>query len=196
MFIDYVGIMLLNAVAGYFLLAYYVFSGLDDPDQTKWAPGFLMTGFLALLFGALMTVTWPIPGPYMKAFGEMSALLGVIFLGAGVAMAKGWSLATVACYAFFAGWAAVIIGVRVIQLKLTLTPAISGVAFILSGVAGVFAAPTLAWMRGNRAWRTLAALVIVAAAVLWAVIVYPEYWVHMERFMKWVPLLAREAGQP
>lgn len=196
MFIDYAGIMLLNAVAGYFLLAYYVFSGLDDPNQAKWAPGFLMTGFVALLFGALMTVTWPIPGPYMKAFGEMSALLGVIFLGAGVAMAKGWSLATVACYAFFAGWAAIIIGVRVIQLKLTLTPAISGVAFILSGAAGVFAAPTLAWMRSNRAWRTLAALVIVAAAVLWAFIVYPEYWVHMERFMKWVPLLAREAGQP
>jgi len=194
MFIDYVSLLLINAMVGHFLLAYYVYSGLDDANQTKWAPGFLMVGVISVVFGGIMAATWPLPGAYGSAFGEMSVLLGIVFLGAGVAMAKGWDLTTVACYAFFAGVAAIVIGVRIIQLKLTGNPALSGAGFILSGIAGVFAAPTLAYMRSNRAFRTIAAIVVVIAGVVWAATVYPGYWMHMEFFAKWVPVMMRGAG--
>jgi putative membrane protein len=193
MFIDYVSLLLINAMAGYFLLAYYVYSGLDDPNQGKWAPGFLMVGVISVVFGGIMAVTWPLPGPYSNVYSEMSVLLGIVFLGAGVAMAKGWDLMTVACYAFFAGAAAIVIGVRIIHLKLTANPALSCAGFILSGVVGVFSAPTLAYMRSNRGFRTLAAVVVAIAGLVWAATVYPEYWLHMKFFAKWVPPIMRAA---
>jgi len=197
MFIDYLALMLLNVMAGYFLLACYVLAALDHADQTRWAPGFLMTGFVALAFGAVMSITWPLPGAYSAAYGGMSVLFGIIFLGAGLAMAKGWDLLPVAYYAFFAGWAAVLIGVRIIHLKLTLAPLLSGCGFILSGLGGVLAAPTLRYLKANRPFRAIAALVLVAAGVIWGTIAYAEYWHQMQQFGAWVPLLMRGAhGQP
>jgi len=193
-FIDYVSLLLVNMVAGYFLLAAFVYLGLDDPDRRRWAPGFLMVGLVATVFGGLITLSWPLPGPYNAAFGEMSVLFGVIFLGAGLAMAIGWSLATVAGYAFFAGSAAIVIGARIISLKLTLKPALSGTGFIVSGFAGVMAAPTLALMKNNRPLRAIACLILIAAGLIWAVTVYPEYWMHLRMFGKWTPLLMRSAG--
>jgi len=196
MFIDYVSLLLVNMVAGHFLLAYYVYAGLDDSNQTRWAPGFLMTGLVAVVFGGIMTVTWPLPGAYGSAYGEMSVLLGIIFLGAGLAMAKGWGLGTVVCYAFFAGWAAIVLGIRIIDLKLTLKPMLSGAGFIISGAAGVLAAPTFAYLRGSRTFRVIAALVVVVAGLIWASMAYLEYWGHMQQFGKWVPLLMRGVGKP
>jgi putative membrane protein len=183
-------------VAGYFLLSYYVYAGLDRAEQTQWAPGFLMVGAVAVVFGGLMTLTWPLSGAYNSAYGEMSVLLGIVFLGAGLAIARGWSLVTVACYAFFAGWAAVLIGVRIINLGLSRTPALSGVGFILSGLAGVLAAPTLAYLKGNRPFRTLAAIVLAAAGCIWALTAYGAYWEHMHAFAGWQPLVMRAAGGP
>jgi hypothetical protein len=81
MFIDYVALLLLNTAAAYFILAGYVYKGIDDPDQRKWALGFGIAGFISLLFGAVMCFTWPLPGPYNSAYGEMSVLLGTILRG-------------------------------------------------------------------------------------------------------------------
>jgi putative membrane protein len=190
-FIDYVSLLLLNMVAGYFLLSAYVLKGLDDPLDRRWAPGFAMIGLLAFVFGAAMVVTWPLPGPYNSIFGEMSVLFGLIFLGAALSIANGWSLVIVATYAFFAGLAAIVLGARIISLRLTLLPWLSGVGFILSGLGGVFAAPTLVWMRRNVPFRALAALILLAAAVIWAATVYPECWTHPKFFAPWVPLASR-----
>ena len=196
MFIDYISLLLINAMIGYFLLAYYVFAGLDDPDQTHWAPGFLMVGLISVVFGGLMSATWPVPGAYSNVYGEMSALFGIVFLGAGVAMARGWRLTTVVCYGFFAGVAAVVIGVRILQLKMTSDPRLTAAGFILSGIVGILAAPTLRYFKSNRPVRVTASLVVVAAAILWAVVVYPEYWIHMKYFSEWVPPLMRGAAKP
>jgi putative membrane protein len=191
MFIDNLSLLLLNMAVGYVLLAAYVYRGLDEPLATKWVPGFAMVGAVAFLFGSFMIMTWPLPGPYNSAFGEMSVLLGVIFLGAALAIAKNWSLVTVATYAFFAGIAAIVLGARIINLGMTAQPAFSGFGFILSGFAGIMAVPTLLWFRHNRPFRTLAAMILLAAALIWAVTVYPEYWMHMKAFAKWVPLAMR-----
>ncbi len=194
MFVDYVSLLLVNMVAGYFLLALYVYRGLDDPLHPRWAPGFGMVGLIALVFGTHMTATWPIIGSYNSAFGEMSVLFGAIFLAAAVSIAFGWSLLSVTIFAFFAGTAAIVLGARFIDMKMTMTPLLSGIGFIVSGLAGVFAAPTLLYFRTNRLFRCVAVLILLAAAAIWASIVYYEYWMHMESFTKWMPMVMRDGG--
>jgi putative membrane protein len=46
-------------------------------------------------------------------------------------------LLTLAIYVFFAGIAAVVIGIRIMNLGLTKQPFLSGVGFILTGLAGI-----------------------------------------------------------
>jgi putative membrane protein len=48
MFIDYITLTLINMVAGLFILAHYVYKGLDSPNQKLWVPGFGVTGAIAL----------------------------------------------------------------------------------------------------------------------------------------------------
>jgi putative membrane protein len=194
MFIDYITLLLLNMVAGYFLLSVYVYRGLDDPLHPRWTPGFAMVGLIALVFGAHMTATWPVIGPYNSAYGEMSVLFGVVFLGAALAISRGWSLTSVTIFAFFAGGAAVLLGARIIDLQMTQMPLMSGVGFILSGLGGVFAAPTLVCLRGSHSWRLLGALAMLGAAAIWAITAGFAYWGHMESFGGWVPLSMRGAG--
>jgi putative membrane protein len=193
MFVDFVSLLLLNMVAGYVLLSLYVYHGLDDPLNRRWTAGFLMVGLVAFIFGGYMALTWPLPGPYSSIFSEMSVMFGVIFLGAGVAIAYGWSLLPVTVVAFFAGAAAVVNGARILNLEITKTPLLAGVGFILSRLAGVLSAPTLRYLRGNRPYRLVAAVWLLTAAAIWAVIVYGEYWMHPGFFAKWVPLVMREA---
>lgn len=190
MFIDYITLMLINMVAGLFLLAHYVYQGIDSPHQKRWVPGFGMTGGIALATGLHMVWTWPIGGSFNIAFGETTVLFGVIFLAAAIALAQGWELLTVAIYAFFAGIAAVVIGLRIINLGLTNQPLLSGIGFILTGLGGVFAAPTF-YLKTNRTWRLLGAAVLVAAALVWAFTGYFAYWGHLESFQKWVPIPMR-----
>jgi len=186
-FIDYIGLMLVNMSAGYFLLAAYVFRGIEGADQKRWSPAFSLVGLIALAFGIAMCMTWPVPGSYNIAYGEMSVLFGGIFLAAGIALGLGWDLSIIATYAFFAGIAAMIVGARIISLKMTLVPILSGTGFIVSGLGGVFAAPTLMLFKKNRFVRTIGALVLLLAAGIWAATVYPEYWAHLKMFQKWVP---------
>ena len=193
MFIDFISLLLLNMVAGYVLLALYVYRGLDDPLNKRWTAGFLMVGLVAFIFGGVMEITWPLPGPYNSLFGEFSVMYGIIFLGAAAAIAYGWSLLPVTVFAFFAGIGAVVSGAAIIHLHLTAKPPMTGVGYFLSGLAGVFAAPTLYWFRGNRPLRLVAALWLLAAAAVWAATVYLEYWLHPgpDMFGKWVPLVMR-----
>jgi len=183
MFIDYVTLMLINMVAGHFILAFFVYKGIDEEDRKKWVPGFAMTGFIALVTGLSMIWTWPLPGSYNSAYGEMSVLWGVIFLGASLAMSQGWELFTVTLYGFFAGLAAIVIGIRIINLNMTLMPLLSGIGFILSGAGGVFSTPALY----IRKFRFPGVIVLVIAGLIWAFTGYMGYWGHMEAFMKWQP---------
>ncbi|MFQ6097912.1 MAG: DUF981 family protein [Armatimonadota bacterium] len=193
MFVDYITLLLVNMTAGHVLLAAYVYRGLDEAESRNWAPGFGMVGLVATAFGTHMTLTWPIIGAYNSAFGEMSVLFGVIFLGAAFAMAMRWSLLSVAAYAFFAGLAAALLGVRMIGLGMTQQPLMSGAGFILSGLGGILAAPTLGWLPRNRALRTGAAVVLLVGALIWAFTCYMAYWGHMESFGAWLPATMREA---
>jgi putative membrane protein len=187
MFIDYVTLLLVNMAAGYGLLSAYVFRGLDDPDQKRWGLAFLPVGLVALGFGAQMTVTWPLPGPFNSAYGELSVLFGVIFLVAGIGLLTGRDLTVLAGYAALAGADAVLFGVRFISLSLTPAPVMSGLGIIISGLGGVGMLPVLTCCRQHRAVRTVAALVMLAAALMWAFVAVRGVWGHMDMFGKWLP---------
>jgi putative membrane protein len=187
MFINYITLMLINLVAGLFLLAGYVYFGLNRTNQKRWVPGFGMTGAIALVTGLHMIFTWPVTGSYNIAYGETTVLFGILFLSTAIALAQGWDLLTVAIYGFFAGLAAIVIGVRIIHLDLTRRPFLSGIGFILTGLGGVFAAPTL-YLQTNRALRIVGAIVLVAAALIFALTGYLAYWGHIADYSNWKPL--------
>ncbi|MHB9130359.1 MAG: DUF981 family protein [Armatimonadota bacterium] len=179
MMIDYLTLMLLNMAAGFFLLAWYVFSGLDHPNQKKWAPGLAVTGVIALMFGAAMALTWPLPAPYSLIFGEMAVLFGAIFLGTAITLAVGGDLITIAVYATFAGLVAIELGTGIILHQYTRAPLFSGAGFILSGLAGLFAVPTLTILRNNKVYRLFAALVLAGTSLFWAFNAFSAYWAHI-----------------
>jgi putative membrane protein len=187
MFINYITLMLINMVAGLVLLATFVYQGLDHTSPKQWIPGFGMTGAVALATGLHMIWTWPVRGSFNIAYGETTVLFGILFIATSLALAFGWDLLTVTIYAFFAGLTSILIGVRIINLDLTQRPLLSGVGFILTGLGGVLAAPTLLYLKTSRGWRLLGAVVLIAAALIWAITGYLAYWGHMAGYSDWQP---------
>ncbi len=190
--IDFLTVMLVSMTAGLFLLAYYVYRGIGAENANRWVPGFAMTGFIAVVTGLRMSFTWPLSGSYNIAFGEMSVLFGVLFLGAALALWKGWEMRTVSLYALFAGAAAIVVGARIINLGMTKSPVVSGIGFILTGLGGLFAwlcclAEPIFSLGTNRTLRAIGAIVLIVAAAIWAFTGYAAYWDHLESFSTWVP---------
>ena len=191
--IDYISLMLVNMAAGLAVLAFYLLFAIHRGEARSWAPAFAMPGLVALLTGLHMTLTWPIPDlskiapklPNLQfanvAFGEMSVLFGVLFLAAALALAKGWSLLPMSIFAFFAGAVAILVGIRLWCLGLTRTPAQTGVGFILTGVGGLLTAPFVRW-RHHFVVRLIPAVVLLAAAALWAYTGGSAFWGHLQRF--------------
>ena len=192
MFIDYLTIIMINLVAGTALLAYYLYKGFEAEDQRPFAAGFGIVGLLGVSLGLMLTISWPLPGSYNIAYGEATTLFGGVFLATAFALYHRWDLKPVAVFAFFAGVYAVIVGIRIISLNLTKEPVISGVGFILAGLGGVLAFPSLGLLK-NKTFRLMAVAVLAITALLWAVTFYTSLWGHLDSFKTWVPVLMQAA---
>ena len=177
--IDYVTLLLTNMVCALVVLAFFLWRGLGRGDTGHWAPAFGIGGLVATVAGFAMTFTWPIPTPFSSAYGEMSVLLGVLFLGAAWALMRGWNLLPLGIYAFFAGAAAILLGVRFLDLSLTPRPFLPGAGFILTGLGGVGAGVVLG-KHDVKALRLAGVLVLFAAAAIWAFTAGMGYWAHMK----------------
>lgn len=176
--IDYVTLMLINMAAALILIGAFLLVGIAKNDTRSWSPPFLMSGLVATITGFAMSFTWPLPSPYNIAFGEMSVLLGVLLLGAGVAIAKGWDLFPICLYAFFAGLVAILIGIRFIDLGLSAKPLLSGIGFILSGICGVCSGLAVKFKQ-NTCLQICGAIVLFAAAGIWLMTACIAYWGHL-----------------
>lgn len=187
MFIDYITLMLINLAAGLSLLAAYLYFGLDEPNQKRWIPGFGVVGTIALLTGLHMTFTWPVTGSFNIAFGETTVLFGILFVGTSLVLAMDWELLTLGIYGFFAGLVSFLIGFRFINLGLTPIPLLAGTGFMLVGLGGISAAPTL-YFKAPRLLRIIGGIVLLAAALIFAFIGLSSYWIHLNNFSTWQPL--------
>lgn len=187
MFIDYLTLIMINLVAGTVLLAYYLWKGMDEKDQRPYASAFILTGFVSLITGLQLAFTWPLPGSYNIAYGDASALFGVVFLATGLSLWQGWNLLPVTIYAFFAGTDAIIMGARILSLNLTKEPLLAAVGFVLAGLGGVGSFPFFMWFKKNQTVRWVGIIVLLATALVWAVSFYPAIWGHLDSFGKWVP---------
>jgi len=185
MFIDYVGLMLINMAIGLVTLAWCVYRSSDAPAERGWAAAFFAVSVPALACGFHMIFTWPLPGSYNTAYGELSVLLGTLFLAAGISTSAGWSLRPLFPYAFLSGAVAVEVGVKIVAMGLTQKPLLSGFGFAATGLGGMLL-PVAALSR-NRAWRALAAMSLAAGAAVWLYTGLLAYWGHLESFVKWVP---------
>lgn len=190
--IDYLTVMLLNLVAGLFVLAFFVvqLKDIDEKGLKKFIPVFLVIGFIMMLTGLHMSFTWPLPGSYNIAYGEMSLLIGVLFLGAALHLAMGWNLLPLTIVSFFGGIAAILLGVRISNLELTQHPGMSSLGFILVGAFAVLT-PAIYQLRKVRALAYFSIVILVAAGVVWILTTYGAYWSHMESFAEWVPATMR-----
>jgi len=192
-FIDFVALMLLNMAAGFGVLAFFLLMALAAGDRKRWVAPLAMVGLVAIVCGFRMIFTWPLPGSYNGAYGEMSVLLGAIYLGIALSLAKDWNLAPIAIYGIPAGVAAVVVGFRIMSLGMTNAPQLSAIGFILSGLGGILA--VLAFCApGSKALRSSGAIALLLAAAIWLMTAYPAYWIHMKGFSTWTP--STMAAQP
>lgn len=187
MFIDFLTLLLLNMAAGLAVLGVFFLRGMDGPNH-KWASAFAIVGLVAFAGGLYITLTWPFPKLQSAnlqwantAFGETSVLLGVLFLGAALSVAKGWDLAPLGIYAFFAGAAAILIGVAMWSMWLTAKPPITATGFIVTGLAGVLTGPMLGCC--HKRWlRVIVAVLLFASSAIWTAVWAPAYWLHLQSY--------------
>lgn len=184
--IDYVTLMLINMAAGLAMLAVCVVLDFGQGNPKRWAAGFAIVGAVATICGLHMTFNWPIIGAYNMAFGEMSVLFGVLFLGAALAFGKGWDLLPVAIYAFFAGLAAIAVGIKMAKLGMTQTPQVTATGYVLTGVAGICTLPAL-YLRRYRLVLVVGAIVLGLAALIWFRTALLGYWAHLEMLSDYKP---------
>lgn len=192
MFIDFLALMLVNLVIGLVLLAIYIVFFLDTNGK-RIAPGFLVPGIILPVAGFRLIFTWPLPGSYNIAYGELAVLVGVLFFVAWLALTFEWDLLSVGVVAVLASIAAVIVGLRIINLKMTTEPSLEGIGFIATGLGGILTLPSYL-LRKSLAVRIVTAIVLLVGAAIFALTGYAEYWTHLSGFAKWLPDTMRAAA--
>ena len=185
MFIDFLTLMLTNMAVALLLFALYM-AFFFEKDSKKMVPGFLLVGAIALITGFRMVFTWPLPGSFNIAYGEPTILLGAFFFMAGLAIAFGWDLLTIGIYSAVAGAAVILLGSRILDLKMGSNPPEAFLAFLGSGITAILALPSIAlpkmkWIR----WITALAAVVTFAG--WIYVGFSAYWGHLDAFSKWAP---------
>lgn len=193
MYIVYLTVMLVNTAAAFLLLSLFLFKGLGHADRQRWVPAFFISGLVAMAFGLHMSFTWPMPGIYNLAFGELSVLLGAILIGGAWTLNRNADLTPVSVYAFVAGIAPIFIGFSFITLKISSEPVLTGLGLIGAGVVGILALPTAYFYERNsgfsRALQLLMAFLALLMAVFFAYTGYTGYADHIgsESFRSWPP---------
>ena len=186
MFIDYLGVMLVNLGAGLALLAHYVYVRPAKEARKSWAAGFYAVGLLGLLTALPLTLTWPLPGGFNVAYGEPGLYFATLFIAAGLTLPFEWEPLIPAIYGFFGAIYAVVIGIRIQDLHLGSHPTVALLGFVLTGIGGMLVLPTMQW-RNNKTLALITAVILGLAAIIWLYTGYDSGWAHILDFAKWVP---------
>lgn len=194
MFVDYLTIFMGDIVAGFALLLYFVWSGMELQKSKAFAPAFGAVGLIGVITGLHMTLTWPLPGTYNIVFGEAFTLYGFVFLAAAFALAKEWDLTPVTIFGLVAGVYALILSAAVLKYGLTKHPTETFLAYLGAGLTGVLS-PVVWKLRNNKVIRVLAIILLVLTLIAWFTTMYGSLIGHTDPqggFGKWVPLPMRK----
>ncbi len=185
MFIDYVTIMLIAAASGLLFAGIYIFK-LEAPIESKmsWVYGFWMVGFIMLLTGLDMIFTWPLPGSYNIIFGEPSVWFGTLLIFLGFAIKAKSDLMPIALLSTAGGLINLVIAADVLIYGMTQSPVLAFIGFLTSGL-GAFLVP---FGIKSKAMRWIIAILLIIAAVVFAVTGFGAYYQHAKSFGNWVPL--------
>ncbi|MBX5467208.1 MAG: DUF981 domain-containing protein [Firmicutes bacterium] len=186
MFIDFVGVMLVNLAAGLAILAHYLYKNPAPGERRSWAAGFFAVGILGFATSLGMVFMWPLPGGYNVAFGEPGLFLSTAFLGAAVTLTFEWEPLIPALYGMFGAIMAIVVGLRLLALHLTQSPTVAAIGYLTAGIGGILTAGAINW-RQVRWLAVLTAVILGISAVVWAITGYMAVWSHILDFSKWVP---------
>jgi putative membrane protein len=180
-FIDYLTLLLANMSAGLIVLALFFLRGYGTEKEKPWSAALGVVGLVAVIGGLHMALGWPITGAKWAnvAYGESTVLLGAAFLGAALAVGRGWSLVPVTIYAAVAGGFAIMMGVYIAVMGLSNAPAMTAAGFILTGLAGPFSLCAVL-VKSCRWPRIITAVLLLAAAALWLFTTGGSYWMHLQ----------------
>jgi len=194
MFVDYLTLFMGGIVAGFALLLYFVWTGMELEKSKAFAPAFGAVGLLAVISGMHMALTWPLPGVHNIVFGEPFVLFGFVFLAAAYALAKGWDLTPVTIFAVAAGAYAVILAFAILNYGITRHPTETFLGYLGAGLTGILS--PLVWkLRNNKVIRVLAIILLVLTLVAWFMTMYGSLTGHSNpqgSFGKWVPPVMRK----
>jgi putative membrane protein len=177
---DYITLLLVSASAGLLVLAAYFYWGLNSPRPQVFAPALAGTGLVSLVLGLHMVLTWPLHDGAAFAnvcFGEPSVLFGAILLASALSVARRWPMHGVALLGLVGGLVDIVIGASIYNAWLTKNPDVTCVGFVLTGLLGILALPTVA--NPTKVLRTFTAILTLLAAVLWGGMGLVAYWVHV-----------------
>lgn len=186
MFIDYLGVMLVNLGAGLALLAHYIYVKPPKETRRSWAAGFFAVGLLGIMTSLPMIIMWPLPGGFNVAYGEPGLFFSVLFIAAGLTLTFEWEPLIPAIYGFFGAIYAIVIGIRIQDLKLGSQPTAALLGFVLTGLGGMLVLPTMRW-RNNRTLALVTSVLLGLAAIIWLYTGYDSGWAHILDFAKWLP---------
>ncbi len=110
-------------------------------------------------------------------FGETSVLFGAILLASALSVARRWPLHGVALLGLVGGLVDIVIGARIYNAWLTAMPEVTCAGFILTGLLGILALPTVA--NPTKVLRACTAILTLLAAVLWGGLGLYAYWGHV-----------------
>jgi len=190
--IDFLAVMLVAVGAGLGLLALYLYFNPAPENRPTWGFGFGATALILAATAIPMIVTWPLPGSYNVAYGEPALMFGALFTVAGLALVFRLDLLGPAIWGFFAGIAAVVVGWNIIGLKMSSSPWVAGLGFILAGLGGILTLPAVGF-KGQRWVSLLAAAVLAVGAIIFLYTGFLSYPGHMADFAKYVPAYMKAA---
>ncbi len=186
MFVDYLGVMLLNLGAGLALLAHYLYVKPEKEVRRSWAAGFFAVGALGVLTSLPMLIMWPLPSSFNVAYAGPSLFLSMAFLAGGVTLMLEWEPLIPAIYGFFGGIYSIVVGIRLLDLKLGASPTAAFLGFVLTGLGGMMVLPAIYWHK-SRLLTIVTAIILGLAAIIWLFTAYDAVWAHMLDFIKYVP---------
>ncbi|QTA37567.1 DUF981 family protein [Thermosipho ferrireducens] len=190
MFVDYLTLFMGDIVAGFALLLFFVWSGMEPEKSKSFSPAFGVVGLIGVIAGLHMVLTWPLPGVHNIVFGEAFTLYGFVFLAAAFALAKGWDLTPVTIFALVAGIYAVILSGAILKYDITRNPVETFLGYLGTGLTGILS-PIVWKLRDNKIIKVLAIILLVLTLLAWFITMAGSLIGHTDpqgSFGKWVPL--------